>query len=106
MSSYSLPNLPVSAFTIGFELGNGINFSGYAGSAWRGAFGWSLRRAVCVMGNIPCAQCLLQRSCVWPYVFETPPPPDTEKMRRYPSAPHPFALVVDPAPMTVCIIWG
>ncbi len=50
------------------------------------------------MGNVPCAQCLLQRSCVWPYVFETPPPPDTEKMRRYPSAPHPFALVVDPAP--------
>jgi hypothetical protein len=28
-------------------------------------------------------------------VFETPPPPDAQKMRRYTAAPHPFVLRID-----------
>ena len=98
MQPNPLPTIPITALVLGFRPENGIHFQGYAGSAWRGAFGWALKRTVCVVRDIPCAQCLLQRTCVWPYVFETPPPPDTEKMRRYPNAPHPFALVIDPQP--------
>ncbi len=39
-----------------------------------------------------CASCLLKGKCVYSYVFETPPPPDTSKMRKYPFAPHPFII--------------
>ncbi len=39
-----------------------------------------------------CASCLLKEKCVYSYVFETPPPSDTSRMRKYPFAPHPFVI--------------
>jgi CRISPR-associated endoribonuclease Cas6 len=42
-------------------------------------------------GNI-CESCLLKGKCVYSYIFETPPPSDTSKMRKYPFAPHPFVI--------------
>jgi CRISPR-associated endoribonuclease Cas6 len=39
-----------------------------------------------------CGSCLLKGKCVYSYVFETPPPSDTSKMRKYPFAPHPFVI--------------
>jgi len=39
-----------------------------------------------------CGSCLLKEKCVYSYVFETPPPTDTSKMRKYPFAPHPFVI--------------
>jgi hypothetical protein len=68
----------------------------YAGSAWRGAFGLALKKTVCVARQTKCPDCLLYRTCAYPYVFETPPPPEARKMRRYTAAPHPFVLRVDP----------
>lgn len=59
---------------------------------WRGALGHALKRTVCVTRNRNCSECLLYRSCAYPYIFETPPPPDSAKMRRYTAAPHPFVL--------------
>lgn len=64
----------------------------YAGSALRGMFGHALKRTVCVMDPPECASCLIYRSCVYPYVFETPPPPGAQRMRKYPAAPHPFVV--------------
>ncbi|MFB6261443.1 MAG: CRISPR-associated protein Cas6, partial [Thiohalorhabdaceae bacterium] len=34
----------------------------------------------------------MRSRCSYAYLFETPPPPGSEKMRRYPAAPHPFVL--------------
>jgi CRISPR-associated endoribonuclease Cas6 len=39
-----------------------------------------------------CESCLLKGKCVYSYVFETPPPSDTSRMRKYPFAPHPFII--------------
>ena len=39
-----------------------------------------------------CESCLLKGKCVYSYVFETPPPSDTSRMRKYPFAPHPFVI--------------
>jgi len=91
-----LPTLPLAAFRCHFETAEPLRLPAYAGSAWRGAFGHALKRAVCVVRGTECPSCLLYRSCVYPYVFETPPPPDSAKMRRYPAAPHPFVLGVNP----------
>lgn len=73
-----------------------IRLPAYAGSAWRGVLGHALKRTVCVTREPRCDTCLLYRSCVYPYVFETPPPVDAAKLRKYPAAPHPF--VVEPWP--------
>ncbi len=64
----------------------------FKGSALRGAFGHALKRVACALRRASCADCLLRQSCVYLYVFETPPPPDSRRLRRYPTAPHPFIL--------------
>ena len=64
----------------------------YTGSAWRGVFGRSLKKLVCVTREPQCESCLLHRHCIYPYVFETPPAPEVGKLRRYTAAPHPFVL--------------
>ncbi|MGA2782869.1 MAG: CRISPR system precrRNA processing endoribonuclease RAMP protein Cas6 [Smithella sp.] len=64
----------------------------YKGSTLRGGFGTAFRRVVCVMKGKECAQCMLKGTCVYSYVFETPPPEDTKIMRKYKAAPHPFII--------------
>ncbi len=86
--------LPLAQYRLRF-LGDGAGkLPRFPGSAWRGAFGHALRRAVCVTRQPACEGCLLLRSCVFPYLFDTQPPHDARKMRRYERAPHPFALQV------------
>ena len=64
----------------------------YKGSALRGAFGHALKKVTCALRRAACTDCLLRRSCVYVYVFETPPPPGSQRLRLYPAAPHPFVL--------------
>ncbi len=68
----------------------------YKGSTLRGGFGHAFRRVVCAVRCKECADCLLKEKCVYSYVFETPPSADTEIMRKYKAAPHPF--VIEPPP--------
>ncbi len=65
---------------------------GYLGSAWRGVFGHTLRKAVCVTKLPSCDSCMLLGSCVYPWLFESRTPPDAKKMTRYPRTPGPFVL--------------
>lgn len=69
-----------------------INLPAYKGSTLRGAFGHAFKKVVCVRREKVCETCLLKSKCVYSYVFETPPPPDTSKMKNYPFAPHPFVI--------------
>ena len=64
----------------------------YKGSALRGGFGHAFKKVVCVSRERICASCLLKEKCVYSYVFETPPPSNTSKMKKYPYAPHPFVI--------------
>jgi len=86
------PFLRVERFRLRCRAEADIHLPSFAGSALRGVFGRGLKRAVCVTGESNCADCLLYRRCVYPYIFETPPPPETLRMRKYPAAPHPFVL--------------
>lgn len=87
--------LPISfgRFTATFLLEGPLTLPPYAGSLFRGAFGWAMKRVVCVTRTYDCPPCLLKDRCVYPYVFETPPPPQAEVMRKYTAAPHPFVLI-------------
>lgn len=84
--------LAVSRYRLRFIAQEPLRLPAYAGSAWRGAFGHALKRLVCVTRAPRCPDCLLYRSCGYPYLFETPPDPAVAVLRKYPAAPHPFLL--------------
>lgn len=86
------PNLSATRYRLALRAETPIRLPAYAGSAWRGVLGHALKRTVCVTREPRCDACLLYRSCVYPYAFETPPPADATKLRKYPAAPHPFLL--------------
>ena len=88
--------LPLAQYRVHALALDTIQLPAYSGSAWRGLFGHALRSAVCVTGKPECDGCLLYRNCVYSYVFETPPPVDTQVMRKYTAAPHPFVITPDP----------
>ncbi|HKV37959.1 MAG TPA: CRISPR system precrRNA processing endoribonuclease RAMP protein Cas6, partial [Blastocatellia bacterium] len=64
----------------------------FLGSTLRGAFGHALKQAVCVMSHRACERCLVQDRCIYPYLFETPAPPDAPLLKGQNHAPHPFIL--------------
>ena len=84
--------LPLSHYTFHFGTEQPPMLPDFPGSAWRGALGHALKKTVCVVRGTPCQECLLKASCAYSYVFETPPPGNAEKMRKYNAAPHPFVL--------------
>src|SRR5262249_19761862 len=65
----------------------------FSGSTLRGAFGFALKQAVCVMSHRNCEKCLVSSRCIYPYVFETPAPAGS-KMTSQQNVPHPFTLNV------------
>ncbi len=86
------PRLPLAYYRFRFRTEEPIHLPSYSGSAWRGVFGHSLKKLVCVTREPHCEPCLLYRSCIYPYIFETPPDPGVGKLRKYNAAPHPFVL--------------
>jgi hypothetical protein len=91
----NLPVLPVARYRLTFRAASSLRLPPYTGSAWRGAFGHALKRLACVTREPTCPPCLLYRSCIYPYLFETPPDPGVGKLTRYTAAPHPFVLIPD-----------
>lgn len=64
----------------------------YKGSTFRGGFGNAFKKVVCTVKNTECNECLLKSKCIYSYVFETPPPENSEILRKYEKAPHPFVI--------------
>lgn len=71
-----------------------IRMPAYAGSAWRGLLGHSLRRTACVTRQPTCDGCLLAGTCAYSIFFESPPT-RPELASRYTALPHPFVLDLD-----------
>lgn len=92
MPSISQPIIPIKTYRFFFTTESVVRLPAFPGSAWRGAFGHALKKTVCIVRNTPCNQCMLKNACAYSYIFETPPPANAEKMRKYTAAPHPFVL--------------
>lgn len=92
-----IPVLPIGRYRAHFASATPPHFSDFPGNAWRGALGHALKRSVCVTRQPECRDCLLYRSCLYPYFWDTPPHVGAEKMRKYENAPHPFVLEFDDA---------
>jgi hypothetical protein len=84
--------LQIAGYEFRFAARAPMRMPGYSGSAWRGGFGRALRRAVCITGLETCPGCPFEASCVYPYVFETPPGAEGGILADYERVPNPFVL--------------
>jgi hypothetical protein len=92
-----LSHLVVYRFRLLLELMAGRHtLPRYLGSTIRGVFAGSFRRLVCVTRAPVCAGCVLFNRCSYPYLFETPVPPDLPEtlQKRFQQAPRPYVLDV------------
>jgi len=88
----SLNNFRFGRFHFFLKALENISLPAYKGSTLRGGFGHAFKKVVCINREKICESCLLKEKCVYSYVFETPPPSNSSKMRKYPYAPHPFVI--------------
>jgi len=64
----------------------------YKGSALRGGFGNVFKKTVCLNPEHRCSECILQQSCVYCYVFETPGSETLRTSYSLSEYPHPFII--------------
>jgi hypothetical protein len=62
------------------------------GAVLRGAFGAALRQVCCPTLDGTCGECAVREACAYLYLFETPTPPDADRLRSADHVPHPFVL--------------
>lgn len=58
----------------------------------RGGFGYVFKSTVCINDDVECGNCESKYNCVYQYIFETIPPENAGKMKKYNHIPHPFVL--------------
>jgi hypothetical protein len=87
-----LSHITVGQLALKLKALDEIHLPKYKGSTLRGGFGYALKEVSCTRKRQDCGTCMLRERCVYLYLFETPPPPDAEIMRLYPTAPHPFII--------------
>lgn len=91
-----LPSLDIARYRFTLRPQRPAVLPGYPGSMLRGAFGWALKRAVCVVEHGECPRCILRESCHYPYWFETEFPAQSPRSGMK-DAPAPFLLEIAPA---------
>ncbi len=92
MSSNLLDGLSLAKFGIQIRLDTDLFLPGFKGAAFRGGFGYVFKSIVCPVHDRDCIHSRLGDPCIYSEVFETPIPPGSSVMRKYPYAPHPFVL--------------
>lgn len=69
-----------------------LHLGAFAEATLRGGFGRQLKQTVCLWEPGDCPRCLLRHRCVYPYVFETAPPPGADRLRGQDSVPRPYVF--------------
>ncbi|HIC92224.1 MAG TPA: CRISPR system precrRNA processing endoribonuclease RAMP protein Cas6 [Syntrophaceae bacterium] len=94
MSAWIPPeDFEIATFQFKITATTPLSLPTYKGSTLRGSFGTAFKRIACISKQKICGNCLIKDKCIYIYIFETPPPADTQMMKRYPSVPHPFILL-------------
>ena len=93
--------LPIARYRFTFRTLDHLQLPDFAGSLLRGQFGDALRRTVCVTGQQRCPSCPLYRSCLFPAIFDTPPPAE-HSLQKFSAVPNPY--VIEPPPLGTTVI--
>lgn len=81
-----------SSFSFRLTATEPVILPSYKGATLRGGFGNAFRRVVCALKRNDCEGCLLNKTCVYAYIFETAPHQGSDALRNYRAVPHPFIL--------------
>ncbi|MBD3169941.1 MAG: CRISPR system precrRNA processing endoribonuclease RAMP protein Cas6, partial [candidate division Zixibacteria bacterium] len=73
-----------------------IRWNSFPGSVIHGVLGMHLKNMSCVVPHRNCVKCYLKYSCPYGIIYESPVPPDSEKMKLYPQIPHPIRIAAYP----------
>ncbi len=84
--------IPVTSITVNLDLESENPVSSFIGATFRGGFGYTLKSLVCITKQEACSDCIFVSSCPYAFLFETSPQPDSVRMNKYKSVPHPFAM--------------
>lgn len=87
-----LDKITFASFVFHLRAVTELHLPPYKGATLRGAFGIAFKETVCIMDHRDCDRCILRLKCAYPYIFDTPIPEDSARMRKYPRAPHPFVI--------------
>lgn len=98
--------IPVTSITVNLDLESANPVSGFIGATFRGGFGYTLKSLVCITKQESCSGCIFDSSCAYAFLFETSPQPDSVRMSKYKSVPHPFAMraIQDKNTLTVGLV--
>lgn len=93
MAAVTLPVLQLSRYRFTLVADELLTLPPWKGSALRGGFGHAFKSMVCFQPAVKtCADCLLRYTCPYPYIFETPLPPETELLSSADRVPPPLIL--------------
>lgn len=87
-----LKKISFASFVFHLRASTELHLPPYKGSTLRGAFGIVFKDTVCVVEHRDCDRCILRQKCAYPYIFDTPVPDGSARMRKYQRAPHPFVI--------------
>ena len=85
-------DLKLAYLRLHFKAREHLRLPPYKGSTFRGAFGVSFKRAVCIVQHGECERCLIRTQCAYPYIFDTPVDNAQGIFRGYSEAPHPYLI--------------
>lgn len=87
------PKLTIYKFVFKLEAQADLNLNRFTGSLFRGAFGASFRRAVCITKMKTCENCYLKDNCSYFNIFETEIKEHSlDFLQGVQKSPHPFVL--------------
>ncbi len=94
-SGRHMSNLSIGNYLLNFRIEEDCLLPPATGSMWRGLLGHELQRMSTGEAAAPTdLPCWISRTRLYEYFIQTPPPPDTPAMRRYPHVPHPYAFAM------------
>ena len=82
----------LAKFRFIFKATTTVRLPDYTGSTFRGAFGNTFKTTVCIRTDRDCQKCLIRDTCIYLWIFETPPPQEAPFLKQSGAAPHPFIL--------------
>ena len=91
-SCFEQERFSIARFTFELEARQSLILPPYKGSALRGGFGMAFKKTCCAIQNQECANCQLNQSCAYAYIFETPSSASVDAKYHSPALPHPFII--------------
>jgi len=79
-------------YKLGLRAEEPIRLGRFFGSTLRGGFGHAFKRTVCLWERGDCRRCQIREQCVYSYVFETPRPSGSDRLRTIDQIPRPYVI--------------